>query len=33
VRAETPRGFLDLNMDALAAGFAVTAKPIPAAVS
>jgi 2-oxoglutarate ferredoxin oxidoreductase subunit gamma len=33
VRTETPRGFLDLNMDALKAGFAVTAKPVPAAVS
>jgi len=33
VRTETPRGFLDLNMDALKAGFAVTAKPVPAAAS
>jgi len=27
VRAATPRGFLDLNMDALAAGFAIQAEP------
>ena len=33
VRAETPRGFLDLNLDALAAGYSLAAKPIPAAVS
>jgi 2-oxoglutarate ferredoxin oxidoreductase subunit gamma len=33
VRAETPRGFLDLNMDALAAGFAIAAAPVAAAVS
>jgi 2-oxoglutarate ferredoxin oxidoreductase subunit gamma len=30
VRAETPRGFLDLNMDALAAGFALTTELVPA---
>jgi len=28
-----PRGFLDLNLDALAAGFSVAAKPVPAAAS
>jgi len=33
VRAETPRGFLDLNMDALAAGFAVASEPVAAAAS
>ena len=33
VRAETPRGFLDLNMDALAAGFAIAAAPIAAVAS
>ena len=33
VHAEAPRGFLDLNMDALAAGYSLAAKPIPAAVS
>jgi 2-oxoglutarate ferredoxin oxidoreductase subunit gamma len=27
VRAATPRGFLDLNVDALAAGFAIQAEP------
>jgi len=33
VRAATPRGFLDLNLDALAAGFSIAARPVPAAVS
>jgi 2-oxoglutarate ferredoxin oxidoreductase subunit gamma len=33
VRSETPRGFLDLNMDALAAGFAVVNEPVAAAAS
>ena len=33
VRAETPRGFLDLNTDALAAGHRISAKSIAAAVS
>jgi 2-oxoglutarate ferredoxin oxidoreductase subunit gamma len=33
VRAEAPRGFLDLNMDALAAGFSIAAAPVVAAVS
>jgi 2-oxoglutarate ferredoxin oxidoreductase subunit gamma len=33
VRAATPRGFLDLNLDALAAGFSIAARPAPAAVS
>jgi 2-oxoglutarate ferredoxin oxidoreductase subunit gamma len=33
VRAETPRGFLDLNMDALKAGFAIAAAPVAAAAS
>ncbi|MDP2621522.1 MAG: 2-oxoacid:acceptor oxidoreductase family protein [Hyphomicrobiales bacterium] len=33
VRAATPRGFLDLNLDAVAAGFSIAAKPVPAAVS
>lgn len=33
VREETPRGFLDLNMDALAAGYSIAAAPIPAAIS
>ena len=33
VRAETPRGFLDLNMDALKAGFAIAAVPVAAAAS
>jgi 2-oxoglutarate ferredoxin oxidoreductase subunit gamma len=33
VRAETPRGFLDLNMDALAAGYAIAAEPVTAAAS
>ncbi|NVN85055.1 MAG: 2-oxoacid:acceptor oxidoreductase family protein [Rhodopseudomonas sp.] len=32
VRADAPRGFLDLNMDALAAGYAL-ATPVPAAAS
>ncbi len=30
VRTQTPRGYLDLNMDALDAGFAIVAKPLPA---
>ena len=30
VRAEAPRGFLDLNMDALRAGFTVAAAPVAA---
>jgi 2-oxoglutarate ferredoxin oxidoreductase subunit gamma len=33
VRAETPRGFLDLNTDALRAGYSIAAAPIAAAVS
>jgi 2-oxoglutarate ferredoxin oxidoreductase subunit gamma len=33
VRAEAPRGFLDLNMDALASGFSITAAPVVTAVS
>ncbi|HSM18855.1 MAG TPA: 2-oxoacid:acceptor oxidoreductase family protein [Hyphomicrobiales bacterium] len=33
VRAATPRGFLDINLDALAAGFEIAAKPVPAAAS
>jgi 2-oxoglutarate ferredoxin oxidoreductase subunit gamma len=33
VRAQTPRGFLDLNMDALAAGFSIAAAPVAAAAS
>lgn len=33
VRAEAPRGFLDLNMDALAAGYSIAAAPIAAVVS
>jgi len=32
VRAEAPRSFLDLNMDALQAGFAIAAEPVAAAV-
>jgi 2-oxoglutarate ferredoxin oxidoreductase subunit gamma len=32
VRAQAPRGFLDLNMDALAAGYAL-ATPVPATAS
>lgn len=32
VRAEAPRGFLDLNLDALAAGFSLAAAPVAAAV-
>jgi 2-oxoglutarate ferredoxin oxidoreductase subunit gamma len=32
VRADAPRGFLDLNMDALAAGYAL-ATPVPATAS
>lgn len=31
VRTQTPRGFRDLNMDALEAGFAVAAEPVAAA--
>jgi 2-oxoglutarate ferredoxin oxidoreductase subunit gamma len=33
VRAQTPRGFLDLNMDALRAGYSIAAAPVAAAVS
>ena len=33
VRAETPRGFLDLNMDALKAGYAIAEAPVAAAAS
>jgi 2-oxoglutarate ferredoxin oxidoreductase subunit gamma len=33
VRAEAPRGFLDLNMDALKAGYSIAAAPVAAAVS
>ncbi|WP_026381460.1 2-oxoacid:acceptor oxidoreductase family protein [Afifella pfennigii] len=33
VRKATPRGFLHLNLDALAAGFSIAAEPIPAAAS
>jgi 2-oxoglutarate ferredoxin oxidoreductase subunit gamma len=33
VRAEAPRGFLDLNMDALKAGYSVAAAPVAAAAS
>jgi 2-oxoglutarate ferredoxin oxidoreductase subunit gamma len=33
VRAETPRGFLDLNMDALKAGYSIATAPIAAVVS
>jgi len=33
VRAQTPRGFLDLNMDALAAGYAIATAPVAAAAS
>ena len=33
VRAEAPRGFLDLNMDALKAGYAVAAAPVAAVAS
>ena len=33
VRAQTPRGFLDLNMDALAAGCAITTAPVAAEAS
>jgi 2-oxoglutarate ferredoxin oxidoreductase subunit gamma len=32
VRSETPHGFLDLNMDALKAGYAVATEPVAAAV-
>ena len=31
VKAEAPRGFLDLNMDALAAGYSIAAVPVAAA--
>lgn len=31
VRAQIPRGFLDLNMDALAAGYTIAAAPVEAA--
>jgi 2-oxoglutarate ferredoxin oxidoreductase subunit gamma len=31
VRAQTPRGFLDLNMDALAGGYSIAAAPVAAA--
>jgi len=33
VRAEAPKSFLDLNLDALAAGYAIAAAPVAAAVS
>jgi 2-oxoglutarate ferredoxin oxidoreductase subunit gamma len=33
VRAETPRGFLDLNMDALAAGYSLASVPVPVPAS
>jgi 2-oxoglutarate ferredoxin oxidoreductase subunit gamma len=33
VRAETPRGFLDLNMDALKAGYSIATAPSAAVVS
>jgi len=33
VRAQTPRGFLDLNMDALRAGYSIAAAPVAAAAS
>lgn len=33
VRASSPRGFLDLNMDALAAGYALAKTPAVAAAS
>ena len=33
VRAQTPRGFLDLNMDALAAGYSIATTPVAAAAS
>lgn len=33
VRAEAPKSFLDLNLDALKAGFAIAAAPVAAAVS
>jgi 2-oxoglutarate ferredoxin oxidoreductase subunit gamma len=32
VRAATPRGFLDLNLDAVEAGYSIVDKPVPAVV-